>query len=197
MNDKFIIVLSTLPLLFLLSCTKQKVANLTKDKLENATYFEFTNLGSLGAIKLTSGHFKSEQQDTIDSVVIRNESSLDLLDDQIAFGDLRGDGREYAAVFLAEGGRGTGLFISINAIVDSNGTPYHITSCYLGDRITIDTVFISDRIIYVDAVIQSGNHGAFPDSSVSWQFKLDNNVLKEITGARFYTPPNQALKLTE
>ena len=171
-------------LLILSSCSNQKtnniakikspqhkVHNLTKKKLSNATYFQFTGESR----SLTIG--PNDQAE--------DGSTLYLLHDQMAFGDLRGDGEDYAVVFLAENGGGSGVFISLNAIVDSNGSPYHLASFSLGDRIGIDTVFIQDRIIHVNAMIQSGNHGAFPDSSASWQFILENNDLKEITGAKF------------
>ena len=111
---------------------------------------------------------------------------MDLDTTQIAIGDLQGDGREYAAVFLAEWVGGTGIFTSLNVVVDSGGSPYHLAGIDLGDHIGIDSVLIHDRIIYVNALVHRyGQELEPPDSSTTWWFKLENHTLKETSGAKF------------
>jgi hypothetical protein len=72
-----------------------------------------------------------------------------------AFGDLNGDGKDDAAVILAESSGGSGTFVSLVAIVNQNGTPHQESQVQLGDRQVVNTVDISSGVIHLDMVVHS------------------------------------------
>ena len=71
----------------------------------------------------------------------------------IAFGDLNGDGLPDAAVFLAENGGGTGVFVSLVVVINQAGQPVQAGSVFIDDRPIIAGVEIVDGKIGVTATI--------------------------------------------
>ncbi|MDP2038265.1 MAG: hypothetical protein Q8L04_12855 [Ignavibacteria bacterium] len=183
---KYINFLYVIEFLLFSRCSKQKY-HLTIDRLYNSTYLSSCgDENSREYITLKSGHFESTKVDSTDGGPYIDRYSMDIYSHNIAFGDLCGDGREYAALCLAEWTGGSGVFISLNVIVNSNGSPIHIAGFQLGDRIKADSVFIQDKVIRVKAVIQRDNQGACcPDSQTTWKFKIEGDNLKKITEAQF------------
>jgi hypothetical protein len=74
-----------------------------------------------------------------------------------AFGDLNGDGKDDAAVILAESSGGSGTFVSVVAILNQNGTPHQASQAQLGDRQVVNSVDISSGVIHLDMVVHSPN----------------------------------------
>ena len=70
--------------------------------------------------------------------------TVGLIDDAIAFGDLDGDGNADAAVAVYTSGGGSGAFIYLVAVLDSDGAPSQAARAYLGDRVRVESLSISD-----------------------------------------------------
>ena len=71
-----------------------------------------------------------------------------------AIGDLNGDGKNDAAVILAENDGGSGVFESVIALVDQAGAPHQVSQAQLGDRVLVNSVDISSGVIHLDLVVQ-------------------------------------------
>lgn len=159
---------------------KEQSPTINDSTVASGTYFMGIAEGEYDTIKLSSGFWDKVITDS--EYVERVYMSLY----KVAYGDLNNDNKTDAAVVLAQCTGGSGNFISINALVDSNGLPFHLACKYIGDRIKVDSVYIKDQIIHLNSIIQRYNAGACcPDSSVSWQFRLVGNKLNEIIGATF------------
>jgi hypothetical protein len=98
--------------------------------------------------------------------------SLSLLD-LFAFGDLNKDGVNDAAVLIAENDGGTGVFVSLNAVLNEGGLPRHAASYLVDDRPQINKLDIRDGEIFLDAVVHSFDDPACcPELSVTRSFEL-------------------------
>ncbi len=75
-------------------------------------------------------------------------------------GDLNGDGVDDAAIVLASSGGGTGVFMSLAAVVDDNGQPVNVANADLGDRSQINDLYIEEGQIVVDLVIAGPDDAA-------------------------------------
>jgi hypothetical protein len=86
--------------------------SLTPDMLRNGTYHTpfYDRI-----VTLVNGSYSEGSGSNIFSVQM-----LDIY----AFGDLDGDGKDDAAILLAENGGGSGTFVSLIAILDQGGTPH-------------------------------------------------------------------------
>lgn len=73
------------------------------------------------------------------------------------FGDLNGDDLNDAAVILAENGGGSGIFESLVAVLNQEGTPVQVGSVLLGDRVRVNSITIRERHIVLDILVQSPN----------------------------------------
>lgn len=73
--------------------------------------------------------------------------------DQMAFGDLDGDGVGDAAALIAENYGGTGVFVSLVAFVNREGAPVQAAVHGVDDRPVINSVDITDGVIGLEAVI--------------------------------------------
>jgi hypothetical protein len=77
--------------------------------------------------------------------------------DVFAFGDLNGDGKDDAAIILAENGGGTGVFESLAVFIDLNGSPHQVDQLQLGDRILVNTAEISLDVIHLEMTVHAPN----------------------------------------
>jgi len=101
-----------------------------------------------------------------------------------AFGDLNGDGRDDAAVILAQDLGGSGTFMTLAAVLSDQGIPRYQAGTSLGDRVKVESVSIKDGLILVTLV----GHGAgdpmcCPTQKLTRTFRLDGTKLPEITAA--------------
>jgi hypothetical protein len=80
--------------------------------------------------------------------------SLSLLD-MFAFGDLDNDGVNDAAVLAAANYGGTGVFVSLNAVLNDGGKPRHAAWTMVDDRPQVKLLDIRDGEIYMEAVVHS------------------------------------------
>jgi hypothetical protein len=71
-----------------------------------------------------------------------------------AFGDMNGDGKDDAAVILAENGGGSGTFESLVVMSNLAGAPHQAGEAQLGDRVHINSVDISSDVVHLDMLVQ-------------------------------------------
>ncbi|HTX92491.1 MAG TPA: Gmad2 immunoglobulin-like domain-containing protein [Anaerolineales bacterium] len=115
---------------------------LTLDMLKNATYHTpFYNR----TVTLVNGMYT--EGTGASSFTVQMEAVY-------AFGDLNGDGKADAAVLLTENGGGSGVFVSLIAVVNQAGAPHQIGAAQLGDRVQVNSVDISSAVIHLDMLVQ-------------------------------------------
>lgn len=114
---------------------------------------------------------------TLGDPSVSGYASLSLLD-FYAFGDLNKDGANDAAVLIAENYGGTGVFVSVNAVLNEGGQPHHVASFMIDDRPKINDLDIRDGEIFLDAIIHGMNDPACcPELSITRSFQLISNSL--------------------
>ncbi|HEY9152784.1 MAG TPA: Gmad2 immunoglobulin-like domain-containing protein [Anaerolineales bacterium] len=123
---------------------------LTPDQVKNAKY-QLVFRDSHPVMQLTNGAYQS----TTD-VSSPNFMSINLAS-QMAFGDLNGDGAGDAAVLLAENYGGSGVFVSLVAMLNQNGQPVQAASEMIDDRPQINSLRIRDGQIFLDATVHGAN----------------------------------------
>jgi Immunoglobulin-like domain of bacterial spore germination len=147
------------------------VPALTVDALRNATYTLPSFTGDLFSYQLTDGKY------TLGDPTVTGYVEVTLLD-TYAFGDLNEDGVNDAAIVLAENFGGTGVFVSVNAVLNDGGQPRHAASSMIDDRPQIGNLDIRDGEIVLDAVVHAFDDPACcPELSVTRSFKLSGTSL--------------------
>lgn len=76
-----------------------------------------------------------------------------LLQDKVAFGDLNQDGQPDAAVFMAENGGGSGVFVSLMVVYNKSGVGVQGGIAPIDDRPRITAVSIRAGQVWVEATI--------------------------------------------
>ncbi len=106
--------------------------------------------------------------------------SLLLIDDFWATGDLDGDGRQEAVVFLAESSGGSGSRIYIAAMGWVSGLPVNLGTALIGDRVQLRTLRIIDNRVELDVVQQGPDDAACcPTQKATRSWQLDSQDLAE------------------
>jgi uncharacterized lipoprotein YbaY/heat shock protein HslJ len=100
-----------------------------------------------GAIQLEDGGYEGEPY--VEGGASRPRYTLS---DFYAFGDLDGDDVEDAAVVLIGNFGGSGSFYELKAVINEEGTPLHVASAHLGDRVELLSLEIEDGQIGVEMV---------------------------------------------
>ena len=126
------------------------VPALTVDQLKNAQY-QLVYRDSHSTIQLTDGVYQNGN-----NTVSPDYADVTLVK-QMAFGDLNGDGVGDAAVLLAENYGGTGVFVSVLAMINQNGRAVQAAAEMIDDRPVINSISIKDGQIYLDAVTHGPN----------------------------------------
>lgn len=163
--------------IMLISCGEKKSdpsAVLTVKSLANAEYR--TEWVDRGTAQLRDGAFKKPYAEGSASAV-----EITLLPDMYAFGDFDGDGAKDAAVILAASGGGSGTFITLEALINDNGSPRHATTAHLGDRVQVRSISIGTGIITVEMVAHGPDDPMYrPTLEIARQYRLDGNMLIEV-----------------
>ncbi len=142
---------------------------LTFEQLRNA---EVKITGVLGAdttraVKLIDGVFESNSDRTSADYVSVH------IGQQVAYGDLNGDGLDDAAVIIGESYGGTGDFVSVVAMLNQAGQPVFAASAGVDDRPIINSLAIQDGEILLDAVVHGPNDpGCCAAQPVTKTFRL-------------------------
>lgn len=79
------------------------------------------------------------------------------MSDQVAFGDLNGDGVADAAVTVGISSGGTGVFEYVVAFISENSQPVQAGYYFVDDRAQIESMNIVDGEIRIDALVHSPN----------------------------------------
>ncbi len=148
---------------------------LTLEALKNAAYL--SEWPADGVAQLVDGEYEEE-------IVPGAASKLIIVfyRDMYAFGDLDGDGVEDAAVVLATSGGGSGTFISLEAVINDQGTPKHVATAFLGDRVQVNSVVIESGIITVDMVTHGPDDPlCCPTLEVTQRYELQGDTLVELS----------------
>ena len=113
---------------------------LTIESLQNAEYQGIYD----GPVNLTEGKYEGEP-------FVEGGASRPLVVfvEPYAFGDLDGDGVDDAAVLLVENSGGSGSFVYLAAVLNSNGSPVNMATTLLGDRAQVEEQTIEEGRIKV------------------------------------------------
>lgn len=105
-----------------------------------------------------------------------------LLGDTVAVGNLNGDGVADAAATLFLNTGGSGTFIYLISLVDRDGELVQAGREFLGDRVIVNSVIISDDgMITVDMIAHGPNEPlCCPTQKRTQIFRLQGDELKEV-----------------
>jgi len=126
------------------------ISALTPDQVKNAKY-QLVSRDAQPIVQLVNGAYQSTTDVSSPDFMSIN------LTQQMAFGDLNGDGAGDAAVLLAENYGGSGVFVSLIAMLNQNGQPVQAASDLIDDRPQINSLSIKDGQIFLDATIHGPN----------------------------------------
>ena len=156
--------------------TSTPIPPLTLEALKNAEYdSEFPKDHKA---KLTDGKYQEEYQPGAATKLIIG------LHPAYAIGDLNGDGVDDAAVILVANPGGSGTFYHLAAVVNENGTPEHVASQSLGDRIQVKSISIRSGEIVLDMVVHGPSDPlCCPTVEVTRTYKLQGDKLSPIPGS--------------
>jgi hypothetical protein len=106
------------------------------------------------------------------------ESYTTRIQDPVYYGDINMDGLEDAFAILNTQNGGSGHFIELAAVLDQNGSPYNVSTIYLGDRVVVESGKVENGTIVLNMRVQGPNDGlCCPSQSVVWNFVLNGNQL--------------------
>ena len=155
---------------------KEEFAKLTLEALENAEYY-FALYDK--KTRLIGG--RHDEEEIIDEDGYSYIFSAGIISDKVVFGDLNYDEKEDAIVILYSEGGGSGFFYELAVIINENGSPYHLTSKYLGDRVRINSLSVKEDIITLDVITHdTGDAACCPTLHRTFQYKLFEDELLEI-----------------
>jgi hypothetical protein len=130
------------------TATQPPVTDLNAEQLRNSTYNLQATDHQLRTITLVNGSYASGPDLAEPGYIAVN------LGEQIAFGDLNGDGQKDAAIITGENFGGTGEFISVQAVLNQGGYPIpDLAGALIDDRAQVQAVTIQDGEIVVNATI--------------------------------------------
>lgn len=157
-------------IILLSGCGESK--HLSIESLRKAVY----DIPKVGKITFKDGAYDREAIDSLG----QSYAHIGLVD-LFAFGDLNGDGSEDAAAFLASNFGGSGIFLSLEVLLNNNGSPSHVASYLIGDRVGIDSVHIAGGLIELHIITQGPDDPmCCPTLHVSRKLRLQNGKLIEL-----------------
>ncbi|HEY2980156.1 MAG TPA: Gmad2 immunoglobulin-like domain-containing protein [Anaerolineales bacterium] len=168
---------------------------LTVAQVLNAEYTVTTFSGEAHVDKLTDGAYNHGTDPAAADFVSVHIVAIDP-GQQVVFGDLNEDGAQDAAVLLAENYGGTGVFVSVAAVLNENGQPKHAASYTIDDRPAISALSVEDGEIFLAAVVHGPNDpGCCPAMPVTRVFRLVGAQLT-LVGATSQTPDGTERAIT-
>jgi hypothetical protein len=161
-------------IILLSGCVESR--HLSIHPVRNAVY----DIPNVGRIKFKDGAYDREANDSLG----QSYAHIGLVD-LFAFGDLNGDGLEDAVTFLASNFGGSGIFVSLEILLNNNGSPSHVASYLIGDRVGIDSVNIVGGLIELHIITQGPDDSmCCPTLHVSKQLRLQNGKLMELNNLK-------------
>ena len=99
----------------------------------------------------------------------------------IVYGNLNGNAEAAAVLVMDYSGGGSGIFRSLIAVWDANGTLMNSEEKDLGDRIVVNSIAIRDGIVTVDMLTQGPNDGmCCPTQRKILRLALHGNQLVDV-----------------
>lgn len=146
--------------------------HLSADSVRKAVF----DIPNVGKITFEDGAYDREANDSLGQSYVH----IGLVD-LFAFGDLNGDGSEDAVAFLASNFGGSGIFLSLEVLLNDNGSPTHVASYLMGDRVGIDSVHIVGGHIDLYIITQGPDDAmCCPTLHVSRKLRLQNGKILEL-----------------
>jgi hypothetical protein len=144
------------------------VPPLTRAALREARYA--TEFSDSGSVRLVHGEYRLAAPGSADEVSVS-------LADSMAFGDFDGDGDIDAGAVLIGSGGGSGTFYHLVAVLNDRGTPRHVASVLLGDRIKLQRVTMHRDTFTVSLI----RHGPDDPQCCPTQAAVEHFVLQGST----------------
>jgi Immunoglobulin-like domain of bacterial spore germination len=139
---------------------------LTLDMLRNGTYY-LPNYKR--TVKLVNGAYTEGSGANLYSVKML---------DTVAFGDMNDDGVVDAAILLVENGGGSGEFVSVINVLNTNGAPTQAGQALLGDRVQVRQMTITSGVLVLDMLVQGPNDPmCCPSQLESQTYRMVGNAL--------------------
>jgi heat shock protein HslJ len=148
--------------------------------LKNAEYQ--SSFPARRRVKLTNGIYREK--------IVPNSATdlIIILSDKVAYGDLNGDGEEDAAVILITDSGGSGTFHQLAVVLNQKGSPNHVASQLLGDRVEVKSLSVRSGEIAVEMITHGPNDPlCCPTLEVTQNYLLQGDKLAD----------SQAPKLTD
>lgn len=169
-----------LVVLFLVRCggtpEKQTITpkSLTMEQLRNAEYK--SEWPANGKAKLRDGTYTEKYISGVATKLVVT------LSDHHAIGDLNGDGAGDAAVILVSDPGGSGTFYDLAILVSQNGSPKHVATEALGDRIVVKSLAIQSGEIAMTLLTREPDEpmSTEPKVEITKKFKLRDYKLVEV-----------------
>ena len=99
-----------------------------------------------------------------------------------AFGDLNSDSVNDAAVLLVENSGGTGSFVYLAAVLNSEGMPENVSTMLLGDRVSPESIVIVDGEIVLEAATHAEDDPlCCPSLKTRTTYALQNGELTAVS----------------
>ena len=125
-------------------------------------------------VKLTDGRFEGQPFDSGSA----SRPTVSLVREQIALGDLDGDGEEDAAALLVESSGGSGSFVYLAAISFAGGEPRNLATTLIGDRVQVRGLSYENQTLKLDMVVAGEEDAAAsPTTKVRKTFRLSDGKL--------------------
>jgi len=118
----------------------------SREALADAEYLSEFASGGKARLKDGSYREKATPESAIDIVITLHE--------RYACGDLDGDGWDDAAVILVVQSGGSGTFYYLCAVLNEEGALVNVATLFLGDRILIRDLLIQSGQIKIDMLVQ-------------------------------------------
>ena len=156
--------------------------DMTIEELENAEYYIRVFDKN---VEFKDGNYEEQISESGAEFAITAGIYPDYQDEEskykIAFGDLNNDKKDDAAVILFSNTGGSGSWIDLAVILNSNGEPIFIDSVPLGDKTRINSIIINKEIITLDMLIHGPNDAmCCPTLERIAKYKLSENKLLEV-----------------
>ena len=146
---------------------------MTVEDIKNAAYF--SEWSRTGKVQLANGIYR-------ETIVPGSATELVIrLGNVFAFGDLNNDGIDDTAAILITDGGGSGTFYDLVVITNCDGSPKHIATAQLGDRIRVQSLAIQSGNILLEMITHGPDDPMVsPSLWVKKQYRLRENKLVQI-----------------
>jgi hypothetical protein len=131
-----------------------------------------------GPVQLVAGVWQGASFD-VDGA---SRPEVDLAGGNPLVGDLDGDGDDDAIVVLTEQLGGSGIFVYLAAVVETDGVLSNVATVLLGDRVGISSLEIDNGTVVADLVVAGpGDTACCPTHKERGVWRLEGRQLREIS----------------